>query len=126
MNRRGLFALLAGAVIAPGEIWAPTKKIFLPPVTGWFSEDITTKMVRLVRFHQSKARYYGQPLLVSQSDHDRFAAALDEVARFQNSSLANAGFTNIYCCGTPLVTDRNAVIQADTRPFATARYQYAA
>lgn len=37
MNRRDLFASLAAAALAPGELWAPKKAIFLPPKGGWIS-----------------------------------------------------------------------------------------
>jgi hypothetical protein len=35
MNRRQLFAALAAAALAPGELWTPTRSIFLPPTAGW-------------------------------------------------------------------------------------------
>jgi hypothetical protein len=35
MNRRELFALLAGAVAAPSELIVPERTIFLPPAGGW-------------------------------------------------------------------------------------------
>jgi hypothetical protein len=37
VNRRQLLALLAGSAgaLAAGEIWTPSRKIFLPPMDGW-------------------------------------------------------------------------------------------
>lgn len=38
MNRRQLFATLGAVALAPGELWTPSRKIFLPPRGGWSAE----------------------------------------------------------------------------------------
>lgn len=35
MNRRQVFTLLGIAALIPGELWMPTRRIFLPPSDGW-------------------------------------------------------------------------------------------
>lgn len=39
MNRRNLLRMLAGAAVAPSGLLVPERKIFLPPVGGWPTEN---------------------------------------------------------------------------------------
>ena len=45
ISRRGLFSLLSGAAVVAttGELWTPSKAIFLPPRGGWVGSSIVER-----------------------------------------------------------------------------------
>jgi hypothetical protein len=65
VNRRELFALLAGALVAPQALWTPARTIFLPPRGGWpttpivdylWTADLVTGEFNVERFYRIVAK----------------------------------------------------------------------